>query len=69
MTDATLSNLLTETRHFDPPPALAERANVTADAYDAAAKDRIGFWEEQARRLHWHEPWHTALEWEVPFAK
>jgi acetyl-CoA synthetase len=69
MTDETLSNLLTETRHFDPPPALAERANVTADAYDAATKDRVGFWEEQARRLDWATPWTTALEWELPYAK
>jgi acetyl-CoA synthetase len=69
MTDATLSNLLTETRHFDPPPALAEHANVTADAYDAAAKDRVAFWEEQARRLDWAAPWTTALEWDLPYAK
>jgi acetyl-CoA synthetase len=69
MTDATLSNLLTETRHFDPPPALAAGANVTADAYDAAAKDRVGFWAEQARRLDWAAPWETPLEWAVPYAK
>ncbi|HEX8001842.1 MAG TPA: acetate--CoA ligase [Mycobacteriales bacterium] len=69
MTDVTLSNLLTETRRFDPPPGLAAAANVTADAYERAAADRVAFWEEQARRLHWHESWHTALEWEAPFAK
>jgi acetyl-CoA synthetase len=69
MTDVTLSNLLTETRHFDPPPSLADDANVKADAYDTAARDRIAFWEEQARRLDWATPWETALEWEVPYAK
>jgi acetyl-CoA synthetase len=69
MTDATLSNLLTETRHFDPPPALAAGANVTAEAYDAAARDRVGFWEEHARRLDWAAPWETALEWEAPYAR
>jgi acetyl-CoA synthetase len=69
MTDATLSNLLTETRHFDPPPALAAAANVTADAYDAAARDRVGFWAEQAGRLEWAAPWETPLEWEAPYAK
>jgi len=69
MTDVTLSNLLTETRHFDPPPALASGANVTADAYDAAERDRVAFWEGQARRLHWHEPWREALDWRPPFAK
>ncbi|PRB37221.1 acetate--CoA ligase [Arthrobacter sp. MYb23] len=23
----------------------------------------VGFWEEQARRLHWAAPWHTAYSW------
>jgi acetyl-CoA synthetase len=69
MTDVTLANLLTENRRFDPPADLRAAANVTPEAYDAAARDRVAFWEEQARRLHWHEPWHTALEWELPYAK
>ncbi|HEV2890285.1 MAG TPA: acetate--CoA ligase [Frankiaceae bacterium] len=69
MTDVTLSNLLTETRRFDPPPGLTEAANVTAEAYERAAADRVAFWEEQARRLHWHEPWRVPLEWEPPYAK
>ena len=41
----TLANLLHETRQFPPPPALAAQANVTADAYAAAAADRLGFWD------------------------
>jgi acetyl-CoA synthetase len=66
----TLANLLQENRQFPPPPALAEQANVTADAYDAAAADRIAFWEEQAGRLHWHRRWSQALDWNnPPFAK
>ncbi|CAN5203870.1 acetate--CoA ligase [soil metagenome] len=64
-----LSNLSTETRHFDPPADFAAAANVTADAYQAAAEDRLGFWEEQARRLEWSTPWDSALEWDLPFAK
>jgi len=67
--EATLSNLLREERTFAPPTAFAEQANVTADAYEAARNDRIGFWEDAARRLDWAEPWHTALEWNAPFAK
>src|SRR6476659_1291144 len=64
-----LSALATESRRFDPPAELAADANVTADAYDAAAKDRIAFWEEQARRLTWAKEWDTPLVWEPPFAK
>jgi acetyl-CoA synthetase len=67
--DATLSNLLHETRRFPPPADLAAAANVTADAYVEADKDRLAFWERQAGRLSWATPWDTVLEWELPFAK
>ena len=67
--DATLSNLLHETRRFPPPADLAATANVTADAYQAAAADRLGFWAEQARRLSWAKDWDEVLDWRLPFAK
>src|SRR3954453_5135642 len=55
---------------FPPPEALAAAANVGPDAYDRAAADRVGFWEEAARRLDWTQPWDQALEWSnPPFAK
>ena len=73
MTDTpqeTLANLLTETRRFDPPPALAATANVTAEAYAQASADRLGFWEQAARRLHWGTEWEQTLDWSnPPFAK
>ncbi|MGH8834789.1 MAG: acetate--CoA ligase [Actinomycetes bacterium] len=69
MSESTLSNLLTENRRFAPPPELAAHANATADQYDLAGADRIAFWELQARRLSWAEPWQQALEWNAPFAK
>jgi acetyl-CoA synthetase len=64
-----LSNLLREERRFSPTPEFAAAANVQADAYDAAAADRLGFWEEQASRLQWASRWSTPLEWNSPFAK
>jgi acetyl-CoA synthetase len=64
-----LSALATESRRFDPPAELVKSANVTAEAYDEAARDRLAFWETQARRLQWDKDWDTALEWEPPFAK
>ena len=67
--EATLSNLLREERTFPPSAGFAAAANVKANAYDEAAADRIGFWEDKARRLSWAQPWHTALEWTAPFAK
>jgi acetyl-CoA synthetase len=66
----TLENLLQESRKFPPPPELAADANVKAEAYEAAAADRLGFWETQARRLDWAKPWDTVLDWSnPPFAK
>ncbi|MGH3646563.1 MAG: acetate--CoA ligase [Micromonosporaceae bacterium] len=65
-----LENLLSETRRFDPPAELAAAANVKADAYEAATKDRLGFWAEQAQRLHWDTPHTEVLDWsKPPFAK
>ncbi|MEV4320661.1 acetate--CoA ligase [Microbispora rosea] len=68
-TQETLSNLLSETRRFEPPADLASAANVTADAYEEAAQDRLAFWERAAERLTWAERWNTTLEWKPPFAK
>ena len=68
-TQETLSNLLTETRRFAPPAELAAAANVTAEAYEEAERDRLAFWERAAERLTWAERWHTTLEWNAPFAK
>jgi acetyl-CoA synthetase len=66
----TLSNLLHETRRFAPPPELAASANVTAEAYDEAAADRLAFWARQADRLTWAKRWDTVLDWSnPPFAK
>jgi len=67
--DATLSNLSRETRRFEPPAALAADANITAEAYERAKEDRLGYWEEQANRLSWAKPWDTVLDWQPPFAK
>ena len=70
MTKETLSNLLQESRRFDPPPELAAHANVTAGVYAEAARDRLAFWADKARRLTWDEPWDQVLDWSrAPFAK
>jgi acetyl-CoA synthetase len=65
----SLSNLSHEDRTFPPPDEFAAQANATSDLYDDAGKDRLAFWEEQARALTWEREWDTALEWDSPFAK
>ncbi len=61
-TAETLANLSREDRRFEPPAELAANANVTADAYERAAKDPLAFWAEQAERLSWAERWDTVLD-------
>ncbi|HYH92760.1 MAG TPA: acetate--CoA ligase [Candidatus Saccharimonadales bacterium] len=67
---AEIENLLTETRTFPPDPAFVAQANATADLYAEAEADPEAFWARLAReRIDWIEPFHTTLEWELPFAK
>ncbi|WP_190812519.1 acetate--CoA ligase [Saccharopolyspora pogona] len=67
--DATLDDLLHETRRFPPPEDLAANANVTAGLYETAARDPLAFWEQAARRLTWAQEWEQVLDWQPPFAR
>jgi len=62
-TSATLENLHTERRSFPPLVHFAAHANATADEYDKAAADRLGYWADHARRLVWHKPFTEVLDW------
>ena len=65
-----ISTLATESRRFAPDLAFARAAVAQPNIYDAAAADRLGFWAEQARQLHWHKPFTKTLDWsDAPFAK
>ena len=56
--------------HYPPPAGFADNANATADLYARAEADRLGFWAEQANRLHWSTPFTEVLDWsDAPFAK
>ncbi|WP_027944869.1 acetate--CoA ligase [Amycolatopsis taiwanensis] len=66
--ESTLSDLLHETRVFPPPAGLAAGANVTAEAFEAAGRDRLAFWERAAERLSWAGRWERVLDWQPPFA-
>ena len=68
--EAALSNLSHEDRRFPPSKEFAANANVKADAYAEAAKDRPAFWAKQAERLTWSKKWDQVLDWSnPPFAK
>jgi acetyl-CoA synthetase len=66
----TLSNLSHEERRFAPSTDFAAQANVTAEAYETADKDRLAFWAAAAERLSWSEKWSEVLDWSgAPVAK
>ncbi len=70
MSDETLENLLIETRQFPPSPEFVAQANVSAELYEQAQAQSLGFWEQQAHRLRWDKPWTQVLDWSnAPFAK
>ena len=66
MSNPELSNLMHETRRFEPPAELAAGANVKVDAYERASQDRLAFWAEQAERISWDEPFTEVLDWSNP---
>jgi acetyl-CoA synthetase len=65
-----IENLLAETRTFPPDPAFTAQANATAELHVEAEADFEAFWARLAReRIDWFTPFHTTLEWDLPFAK
>jgi acetyl-CoA synthetase len=70
MTAHSIDSLLTETRRFPPDPEFAANAVAGPDLYERAKADRLAFWAEQARQLHWHREPTETLDWSnPPFAK
>ena len=70
----SIESVLHEDRVFEPPSDFSEHSHISSFSeyekiYDEAAQDPVGFWESVAKGLHWFEHWHTALEWNEPFAK
>jgi len=65
----SIENLSQESRLFPPSPVFAAQANAKSALYEQADKDRLAFWEEQARELTWDKPWNQVLEWNPPYAK
>ena len=61
-----IENLLSETRSFAPSQAFVANAVAGPGLYEAAATDRLGFWADQARKLHWHKPFTKTLDWSNP---
>ncbi len=55
---------------YPPTAAFAASAVAQPGIYAEAKADRLGFWAQQARQLHWHKPFTQVLDWsDAPFAK
>ena len=66
----TIRELSQEDRSFAPPGEFAAQANATAELYDQAEADRLGFWADQAQRISWDTAFDDVLDWsDAPFAK
>jgi acetyl-CoA synthetase len=58
---------LLEIERFEPSPGFREHALLNdPGVYEQAAADPTGWWESQARRLHWFEPWEQVLDESKP---
>src|SRR5208283_5415802 len=65
-----IDDLLREEREFPPSPQFAGKAVIgDRGIYGYAASDPEGFWEDEARLLHWYQPWSKVLDWNPPHAK
>jgi acetyl-CoA synthetase len=54
---------LLEVESFPPPEEFAANALLNdPEVYERAAKDPLGWWEEQARELDWFQEWETTLD-------
>ena len=72
MTDAhAIDSLGWERRTFVPSDAFRSNALVSDHSlYEEASQDFRAFWAKQASELvSWSKDWHTASEWNLPFAK
>ncbi|QEO08704.1 acetate--CoA ligase [Protaetiibacter larvae] len=66
----SIDSLLTETRRFAPSPEFAAGAVAGRELSERAAADRLAYWADRARELHWHTPFQSVLDWSnPPFAK
>ncbi|MCM8794250.1 MAG: acetate--CoA ligase [Candidatus Omnitrophica bacterium] len=70
MPQKTIEDLLKENRTFAPPKKFRETAVVRNSAvYRHAGRNRLKFWEDFAKELHWFKKWNKILDWKPPFSK
>jgi acetyl-CoA synthetase len=67
---SSIDVLLQEDRKFAPPENFRRAALIRdRSPYERAEQDYEAYWAEEARALHWIQPWNKVLEWSPPRAK
>jgi acetyl-CoA synthetase len=61
-----IDTLFLEQRRYPPAPEFAAQANAQPDIYE---RDFDEFWETEAGRISWFEPFSKLYEWEPPYAR
>ncbi len=62
-----IDDLLREERVFHPPEDFVQKARVTTgQLHQQADENSERYWEEQAKELHWFQPWQTVMDWNPP---
>ena len=65
-----IDSLLQEERRFLPPDDFKAQATIkNRTLYKKGERDRLGYWEDRAKELHWFKPWKKVLDWKAPNAK
>ena len=72
-----IDSILNETRVFAPPAAEKvgmarwhiDSLETYRELHRQSIQDLGGFWDAQARWLHWRQPWNRVLDWNPPDAK
>lgn len=64
--NAQIDHNLEEIRRFRPSPEFAAQSVAQPGLYADAAADRLRFWADRARELHWHKPFTKTLDWTNP---
>ena len=65
-----IRDLLVENRSFPPPPEFCAQAHVHDHSlHEAAERDYLAYWAQQAGTLKWTKQWTSVLDWQPPHAK
>mmetsp|Transcript_15677 Transcript_15677/g.25881 ORF Transcript_15677/g.25881 Transcript_15677/m.25881 type:complete len:770 (+) Transcript_15677:49-2358(+) len=67
--DDVIETQLAQAEIFTASEEFKKNTKLSETLYDEAKEDRLKFWETQASKLDWFEPWKETLRWNRPYAE